>query len=123
MEITLSISNAIIFLYDLASEDIQIPEYIDDVLVSANEKCVSIGTQTDVDGDVTIRLSNQIDASDKKSCKQVFDGFVSTPGKKLAISTSEDEAILQTDVKEEKTQVFVWVDDSGFPSMVLVEAQ
>ena len=123
MEATLSVPNAIIFLYDLASKDIQVPEYIDNVLVAANEKCISVGTQADVDGDVTIRLSSQIDDSDKKSCKQVFDGLISTPGKKLAVSTSADEAILQVDVKGEKTQVFIWVDDSDFPGLVLIETQ
>ena len=123
MEVTLSVPNAIIFLYDLASKDIQIPEYIDNALTAANEKCISIGTQADVDGDVTIKLSSQIDDSDKEHCEQVFDGFVRTPGKKLAVSTSEDDAVLQVDVKEEKIQVFVWVDDSDFPSLVLIEAK
>lgn len=123
MEATLSVPNAIIFLYDLASKDIQIPEYIDNVLVAANQKCISIGTQADVDGDVTIRLSSQINDSDKKSCEQVFGGLISTPGKKLAVSISEDDAILQVNVKGGKTQVFVWVDDSDFPSLVLIEAQ
>lgn len=123
MEATLSIPNAIIFLYDLASKDIKIPEYIDNVLVTANQKCISIGTQADVDGDVTIRLSSQINDADKKSCEQVFGGLISTPGKKLAVSISEDEAILQVNVKGRKTQVFVWVDDSDFPSLVLIEAQ
>jgi hypothetical protein len=123
MEATLSIPNAIIFLYDLTSKDIQIPEYIDNVLVAANQKCISIGTQADVDGDVTIRLSSQINDADKKSCEQVFGGLISTPGKKLAVSISEDDAILQVNVKGGKTQVFVWVDDSDFPSLVLIEAQ
>ena len=125
MEATLSVPNAIIFLYDLVSKDIQVPEYIDNVLVAANEKCISVGTQADVDvdGDVTIRLSSQIDDPDKNSCEQVFDGLISTPGKKLAVSTSEDDAILQVDVKGEKTQVFVWVDDSDFPGLVLIETQ
>ncbi|MEJ2682413.1 MAG: hypothetical protein P8144_13345 [Gammaproteobacteria bacterium] len=122
-EVTLLVPNAIIFLYDLTSENIQVPEYIDNVLVAANESCISVGTQADVDGEVTLRLSNRIDDSDKEPCEKVFDGFVNTPGKKLVISTSEDDAILQVDVKGEKTQVFVWVDDTDFPSLVLVEAQ
>ncbi|AOT07694.1 hypothetical protein [Pseudoalteromonas luteoviolacea] len=123
MEITLPVPNAIVFLYDSANQDIQIPEYIDNVLVAANEKCVSIGTQLDVDGDVTIKLSNQRDDLDKNSCERVFDGVICTPGKKLAVSTSEDEAILQVDVKGDKAKVSVWVDDSSFPSLVLIEVQ
>jgi hypothetical protein len=123
MEVTLSVPNAIIFLYDLTSENILIPEYIDNVLVTANEKCITIGTQACVDGDVTIRLSGHVSELEKQSCEQVFAGNISTPGKKLAVSTSEDDAILQIDVKGEKTQVFAWVDDSDFPSLVLIEAQ
>ncbi len=123
MEVTLSVPNAIIFLYDSANKNIQVPEYIDNVLVAANEMCISIGTQAYVDGDVTIRLFNQIYDSDKQSCEQVFDGYISTPGKKLVVSTSEENAILQIDVEGENTQVSVWVNDSDFPSLLLIEAQ
>ena len=123
MEVTLSVPNAIIFLYDSANKNIQVPEYIDNVLVAANEMCISIGTQACVDGDVTIRLFNQIYDSDKQSCEQVFDGYISTPGKKLVVSTSEENAILQIDVEGENTQVSVWVNDSDFPSLLLIEAQ
>ena len=122
MEITLSVPNAIIFLYDLANEDIQVPEYIDNVLTAANETCVSVGTQADVDGEVTLRLSNQLAEADKDSYKKAFDGSIDTPGKKLAISTSEDDGILEIHVKDKKTQVSVWVDDLDYPSVVLVEA-
>lgn len=123
MEVTLSVPNAIIFLYDLANKTIQVPDYIDNVLFAANEKCISIGTQACVDGDVTIRLFKQIDDSDKQSCEQVFDRYISTQGKKLAVSTSEENAILQIDVEGENTQVSVWVNDSDFPSLLLIEAQ
>jgi hypothetical protein len=123
VEITLSVPNAIIFLYDLASKNIQVPEYIDNVLVAANEACISVDTQADVDGEVTIKLSNNIDKSDKELCEKVFEGVIDTPGKKLAVSTSEDDRVLEVDVKTNKSQVSVWVDNLDFPGIVLVEAE
>ena len=122
MEITLLVPNAIIFLYDLANKSVQVPEYIDNVLTSTNESCISVGTQSDMDGKVTIRLSNQIDESDKISCKKIFEGSIGTPGQKLAVSTSEEEGILEIGVKNKKTPISIWADDLNHPSIILVEA-
>ena len=113
----------IIFLYDLSNEDFRVPEYIENSLTAANETCISVGTQADVDGEVTLRLSNQIAQVDKDSCKKIFYGFICTPGKKLALSTSEDEGILEINVQDQKTLVTIWVDDLIHPSIVLVEAR
>lgn len=122
MDISLFVPNAIIFLYDLANKNVQVPEYVDTTLTAANEGCISVGTQAEVDGEVTIRLSSQIDKSDKGSCKKIFNGSIDTPGQKLAISTSEDEGILEIDVNNKKTQVSIWADDLDYPSIILIEA-
>ena len=65
MEVKLLVPNAIVFLYVIDSEDIQIPEYLDDTLIAANEQCVSIGTQAEVDGEVTIKIWHEIDNAEK----------------------------------------------------------
>ena len=123
MEITLFIPHAIIFLYDLANKNVQIPKYVDDVLVSSNEGCVSVGTQADVDGEVTLKLVDRLPENHKNTYKKVFDGCINTPGKRLAISTSEEEGILEIEVQDRKAQVSIWVDDVSYPGVVLVEAE
>ncbi len=122
MESTLFVPNAIIFLYDVTNNDVQIPEYIDDVLISFNETCISVGTQADVDGEVALKLSSQITMTDKSLYNKVFNGSIKTPGKTLSISTSEEEGFISIDVVGQQTKVSIWTDDLNYPSIVLVEA-
>lgn len=123
METKLLIPNAIVFLYDLTAPSIQIPEYKEDTIVSYNKSCISIGTQSDVDGEVTLKLSEKINIADKDHCEKIFNGEVDTSGKKLAISTSEVEGVLEISVKTSKTPITIWVDDTKFPSLVLIEVE
>ena len=122
MEAALFFPNAIFFVFDLANKKVQVPEYINGVLTAANESCVSIGTQAEVDGEVTVKLSDKFSESEKDSCEVVFNGFIVTPGKKIAIVTSELDKVLEMDVRDRKTHVKIWVDDLNYPSVVLVEA-
>lgn len=121
MEASLSVTRAIVFALDLANKNARVPEYIDGELIASNESCVSVGTQAEVDGAVTIKLSERLSDSEKRSYKIVFNGAIETPSKKLAIVTSEIEKILEMDVKNTKARVVISVDDLKFPSVVLVE--
>lgn len=123
MNAVLPIPNAIVFLHDLSARDVVIPEYIDDVLVSSNDSCVSIGTQAEVDGDVKISLSNVIDDVDKVGCKLVFDGAIETPTKEISLSTCESDCVLAITVTQETAQVLVWVDDERYPALILIQAR
>lgn len=71
----------------------------------------------------TVKLSNKLSAIDKDSCEKVFEGIIETPGKKVSVVTSELDKVLEIDVQDQKTQVFVWVDDLNSPSIVAVEAE
>lgn len=116
------VPHAIIFIYDIENDDMEIPEYIDNELVSYNEGCISVGTQSEVDGEVEIALFSTINGSKVKSLIKVFDGSIVSPTKKVAVSTSEDEAILEIDIDSNKAAIDIWVDDAVFPSKMLIRA-
>lgn len=122
MEATLSVPNAIVFLFDTATKNVKVPEYINDAIVASNKSCVSVGTQPDVDGEVTIKLANKFTDLEKGPYELVFSGYIDTPGKKIAVVTSEFEKLLEMGVPNMKTEVHVWVDDQKYPSVVLIDA-
>lgn len=123
MRTTLYVPHAIVFVYDLSGNGIDVPEYVDDDLIASNETCISIGTKSDVDGEVTVDLIKKADHVLEKNYTKVFKGFINTLGKKVAVSTSEIEGILATNVDTIKTEVSIWVNDSELPSMIFIEVE
>lgn len=120
METSLFVPNSIIFIFDLANEDIMIPEYNDGILISSTKSCLSVGTQAEVDGEVTIKLINRSENSDKDLCEVVFSGVIETPSQKISVVTSELEKIFEMDVQAKQTEIIIAVDDLQFPSIVLI---
>ncbi len=123
MRISLEVPHAIIFLYDLSCENVVIPDYSQESIVAANDFCISVGTQAEIDGAVTICLSSYISYSTIEECIKVFQGVINTPSLNIALSTSEMDGILKLDVQSTKTQVSIWIDDPDFPATVLIQAQ
>lgn len=120
---TLYVPHGIVFIEDPTFNDVEIPEYVDGFTTAATGSCVSVSVMRQCeDEQVTFKLSDKFSVIGI-SFKKTFNGFIETPGKKIAIYTSGDEIILEKDVKVEKTQVAVWVDDVKFPGVVMVEVK
>jgi hypothetical protein len=54
---------------------------------------------------------------------EVFDGSIETPGKRLALVTSQNERVLEIDVTGPVTRVTISVDDPRAPGLVHVVAR
>ena len=120
MKTSLFPPNAILFIFDISNESVQIPDYIDGRLISANETCISVGTQAEIDGEVVVSLLDINLALDTNKFQQEFVGSILTPGSKLAIVTAEMDIVLQKDIQRDSTEVSIWVDDFRCPSAVIV---
>ena len=120
-EATLFVPHAIFFINDPGMRDIEIPEYVNDRLVAFTDSCISVGTQADVDGPVTVRLFDESRATEKAT-KKVFTGDIETPDRKVGVVSSEDVTILELPVQNEKTSVTIWVDDTTHPTKIFVQA-
>lgn len=118
MKTSIPIPNSIIFIYDVDGQVI-IPDYIDRELIAFNSSCISVGTQSEFDGDVLLHLEKNENKGIDKFIKK-FSGMIDTPNKKIAISTSDTERVLECAVDNYKTLVTIWVDDNQFPSVVVV---
>jgi hypothetical protein len=118
--VTLSIPNAVLFVLDRSNTRLVVPEFIDGQLIAATGSAVSVGTQASVDGDVTVSLEGAAGRVASSGLTRVFRGDVVTPGRKIAIVTSELHTILEADVDATTANVEVWVDDDRSPVRVIV---
>lgn len=119
---TLSLPHPILFVFDLANEAVEIPEYVAGEATAANDSCVSVNTQAGVDGDVTVRLANALRPSDKEGCTLVFKGQVSAPSRRVAVVTSELDKVLEVEISGQVAEVTIAVDDARGAGVVCVEA-
>ena len=120
MQKTLPIPNAIIFIYDRDNQNVIIPEYSPESLIAQNAGCVSVATQADVDGEVTLNLKDNFSDNELVGHQKIHSGYLETPHKKIGISTSENEAVLECLITTNRTLITIWVDDTKYPSSILV---
>jgi len=118
VQVVLSPPNAILFVLDPTNKNSSIPLYVDGELTAATASCVSVGTQADVDGDTEISLETT--ATTPAGLQLVFRGVITTPGRKIAVATSEHERVLDVDVHADSAEISVWVDDRRNPGRVAI---
>ena len=98
------------------------PEYDPATAVSANGNGLSIKAVSEVDGEVTVRLTSAVPSAVGVEAHEVFAGSLSAPSRRVAVVTSENEKLLEADLASTIAQVRVMVDDSEFPADIWVEA-
>ena len=122
-ETTVLLPHPVLFIMDFSNESVEIPESSPSSCVSANSSCVSVKALADVDGEVTVTLAGIHEEPETNGFKNVFEGVVDTPARKLAIVTSENNKVAEMPVPNGKTTVVVSVDDETSPSRILVKAR
>lgn len=115
----LSPPNAILFVFDPSNRNVRVPEYVRGQLTAANATCVSVATQAPVDGETVVSLSEP--EIHRHGLQKVFEGPVESPGRLIAVMTSEARRVLETSVSSPVTVVCVWVDDLLNPARLAIE--
>ena len=118
MEIIVAPPHSIIFIND-PTIDFDVPENIGPGLVWATENCVAVGTLAEDDGATTIQLVSDVVSPQGDVA---FDGTIKTPGRVVAITTSDSEQLMSISSGEE-TRITVWVNDSREPDIILIRAR
>lgn len=112
--------HAILFIFDPSNKNADTPEYVDGELTAENHDCISVGTQAYVDGDTSVTLGRRSEGIDLTGLSRVFEGRIATPGRKIAIVTSESQSILEQNLDSTEAEVSIWTDDAKNPSRVTV---
>lgn len=111
----------ILFVFDFSNQNMVVPEYNLDQVASANDSCVSVRTIADVDGDVTVTLAETLPL--EVNGVEVFGGAIAAPSRRVAVVTSHNEKLLETEVQGERATVRIVVDDEAHPSRIWIEAR
>ncbi|TQV80786.1 hypothetical protein [Denitrobaculum tricleocarpae] len=122
MNRTLLVPHGVVFFMDDSHPDVIVPMHDDDGIADASSSCVSIFCMIDMEGEVFVELANEIAGSKKENLQQVFEGVIEAPGRKIGMSTSDGDVLMEVDVAETEARLSVWVDHPKWPTTVLVEA-
>lgn len=121
--ITYRPSHPIVFIFDFANKEIEVPEYDPNSVVSANDSCISVRTIADVDGEVTIELiDNSADIKDLNPI-EVFNGTINFPGHKINVVNSHYEKLLEAEIFKTRAKIQVLVDDKEYPSKIWIKQE
>jgi hypothetical protein len=122
-QITLFVPNALLLVMDAVKRDVNIPENPPDDLTTATASCVAICTQADVDGQVTVRLTDRPIDRKSSGCDVIRRHTISTPNRKLAVVTCENKTILEIDVPRKKADLMIHADHETWATKVYIEVQ
>lgn len=97
-----------------------VPAAMDGGLVAATPSCVAVGTFSEHDGTTRITLTDEASRDMSGASNLVFDGFIETPSRLVAVCSILDDAILKLPVDSQLTRVQVWANHSSEPSEICV---
>lgn len=115
--VSIPVPHAIVFVLDPGHPDPIVPEFVPGEPVAANATCISVATLPEVDGEVAIRIG---DDPASPELEEVFAGVVETPGRRLAVLTSDGRVVLETAVSEDVSRMMIAVDDPRAPGILEV---
>ncbi len=118
-----SSEHPIVFVFDFQNERMEVPVYDPESVVAANESCISVRTIADVDGEVTVTLASSAPRDTMDVGLEVFHGTIDVPSRKVSIVTSQNQKLIEMDVKDTKASVRVLVNEKQNPSRIWVIAQ
>jgi hypothetical protein len=83
-----------------------------------SESAVTITCLNEQEGEtrVTLGPSGEIGLAETLA----FDGFISTPSRRVVVSTAHDEIVLQAEVATTKTRVRIWENDPAEPDDIVI---
>lgn len=115
-----SLEHPIIFVFDFDNEEVEIPDYDPDSVVSKNQCCLSVRAVSETDGDVNLSLNESLYSNEHKFMTEVFEGTIFVPNERLAIVNSINEKLLETEVSSKHVGVRVLVDNEDLPESIEV---
>jgi len=115
--ISINPMNSVILIMDRTIGEV--PESMNDGLVSATSSCVAVGTLSEFDGETSITLTND-SIIDTPQGSPIFDGYIDTPSGKISICSVTDEPLIECEVSEPNTKIFIWVNDETEPDEIYI---
>jgi hypothetical protein len=113
---TILLQHPVLFVFDHANPATQFPE-IGEGLVSATASCVAVVVVSEIDGPVVVTLGN---SAAPARAERVFVGNLAVRSGEIAVVTSANEIVLQTEAPQPEAAVAIFVNDSVHPTHLWV---
>lgn len=82
--------------------------------IASTDSCISIGCLMYQDGETEVTLGRPLNTNRRPA----FDGFLETPGRKVAVWTIEWDKVLETTVPTARTRIRIWTNHPTEPDDV-----
>jgi hypothetical protein len=116
--VRLEVPHGVIIVGD---RDAPVPASFGEESVAASESVVAVATQHEVDGEVTIRLTDAADA--RPLAVRAFAGRLTVPSGRVTICNTSNDVLLEVSVCGGVAQVTVWANDARNPDEVVVAVE
>ena len=115
----LALLNSLVLVMDRTTGEP--PRSMGAAAIAATPSCVAIGTLPDADGETSVTLADGSDSdSEPRDLREVFDGIIATPSRKVHLCTTSLESVGSLSVPTTQVRVRVWTNHRTAPDQVLV---
>lgn len=83
----------------------------------ADERCVCIGTLSEVDGHTRVIVGSNVD---HPNLALAFSGEISTPARRLVVSGAELNTLIEVAVPAQTTNLSIWTNDAREPTTIAI---
>jgi hypothetical protein len=97
----------------------EIPDSMSQSLIATTDSCIAVGCRAEDDGETEIVLGDCKNMN-ISSEQPMFDGFLQTPSRKLAVRTVLGATLLEISVLESNTRLMIWANDPTEPDHIAI---
>jgi hypothetical protein len=122
LEATVRPPNSLILV--VSSNDPEVPESLNGLLVVSTASCVAVGTFSELDGETTVVLTDDRSSNrvTNKPLNCAFSGSLDCATGFVCLESVDGEVYLELSCSPGQIDVTVWVNDPNEPSLIVVEA-
>jgi hypothetical protein len=108
--------NSLLFISD--RDGGEVPEWVRDELILSTPSCIALGCYPEPDGPTTVTLGPlwQVEHDEKPA----FSGYLETPNRAVAVSTVDQQTVMDAKVPNTRTHVRIWVNHPKWPDKVTI---
>jgi hypothetical protein len=96
----------------------ELPDVTTGALVVSTQSCITVGCKPDADGETEFRLgpADEVDPGRQP----IFRERLATPSRKIVVRSALGETFLEAPVPEQRTMIYIWVNDPIEPDQIII---
>jgi hypothetical protein len=114
--ISIAPANSLLFISD--PDGGETPEISRGTRLWSTRSCIAVGCYPFMDGPTTVTIGPSDEVGTDKPA--TFVAQLATPNRRVIVSTSEREVLLEADTRGPNTKVMIWTNDPLTPDSVIV---